>query len=316
MRFWRKKAISNESNAHYLRIENLIVQLAAELRYLLAQTVINSSRAGAPNFTKLWDAEFKIFSQFGEDGILDYLCQSIGLSKPKVLEIGAGNFTECNSRFLAEFRNASVFAVDNREDLMLQIENTPLRWKNHIFGLTTWVTTQNISSIVAQAREKLTGLDIFSLDLDGNDYWVLEKCDLQGVSIVVVEYNPLFGSKKSVSVIKDERFDRTQKHSSWLYCGASLKAFESLLRKKGFQFIGSNRVGNNAFFLQNDLLNKFELELPVDLDPFTDWRIRESRDSGGQMNYLGGDSRLEQIKDMVVIDVETLDELRVGDLVE
>lgn len=316
MKFWRNKSDSVESNAHYLRIENLIIQLAAESKYLSSQTVINSSRAAAPTFTQLWDAEFKIFSQFGEDGILDYLCQSIGLSKPKVLEIGAGNFTECNSRFLAEFRNASVFAVDDRDDLIHQIDKLPLKWKNHVFGLKDWVTTQNIQSIIECARVKLMGIDIFSLDLDGNDYWVLEKCDLKGVSIIVVEYNPLFGSKMCVSVLKDDKFDRTLKHPSWLYFGASLKAFNSLLEKKGFRFIGSNRVGNNAFYICNEKLGQINLALPEDLKPYTDWRIRESRGSDGQLSYLSGNLRLDQIKDMLVIDVETQNQLRVEELVE
>ena len=286
----------------------------SNFHFLIGQNAILASRSMSEKFQNLWDAEVKVFSQWGEDGILDYLCESLDLSKPKVLEVGAGNFSECNSRFLAESRNASVVAVDGRDDLISSMSKHSLMWKNHIFAVQEWVTPLNINKVINTARESMLGIDIFSLDLDGNDYWILEAANLQHVSIVVVEYNPLFGPKLSVSVPRDDKFDRTSKHFSWLYYGASLGAFIQILSHKGFVFVGSNRVGSNAFFVKEDLVKKIKLPLPVDLSRHTDWRIRESRNYAGKLDYLSNHERMNQINEMPLINVMDGSELRIKDL--
>jgi hypothetical protein len=286
----------------------------SSFHFLVGQSAILTSRSMSGRFQKLWDAEVKVFSQWGEDGILDYLCESLELSKPKVLEVGAGNFHECNSRFLAENRNASVVAVDGRDDLISSINQNSLKWKNHIFALQEWISPTNINDIISTARKSMLGIDIFSLDLDGNDYWILEAANLEHVSIVVVEYNPLFGSKLAVSVPRDDKFDRTIKHYSCLYYGASLSAFIHILSQKGFIFVGSNRVGSNGFFVRKDLVTKVKLNLPTDLSQHTDWRIRESRDNSGELDYLSNNDRLNQILDMPLINIKDGSELKVQDL--
>lgn len=286
----------------------------SNFHFLIGQNAILASRSMSEKFQNLWDAEVKVFSQWGEDGILDYLCESLDLSKPRVLEVGAGNFSECNSRFLAENRNASVVAVDGRDDLISSMSKHSLMWKNHIFAVQEWVTPLNINKVINTARESMLGIDIFSLDLDGNDYWILEAANLQHVSIVVVEYNPLFGSKLSVSVPRNDKFDRTSKHFSWLYYGASLGAFIQILSHKGFVFVGSNRVGSNAFFVKEDLVKKIKLSLPVDLSRHTDWRIRESRNYAGKLDYLSNHERMNQINEMPLINVMDGSELRIKDL--
>jgi hypothetical protein len=293
------------SNILKTRISKKISPELRNFRFLLGQAAILSSRANSQNFRNLWDAEVRVYSQWGEDGILDYLCEQIGLSKPKMLEIGAGNFSECNSRFLAENRNASVFAVDGRVDLVSAIEASSLRWKNHIFGDQTWVSPENINQVIYKARQAIGGMDIFSLDLDGNDYWILQEAELDLVSIVVVEYNPLFGHRSAVSVPRDDLFERKSKHYSWLYYGASLLAFQYLLKQKGFSFIGSNRVGNNAFFIRNDLASKILIKPADDYSIYVDWRVRETRSKDGRLTYSSGDDRLSSIRELPLVDVET-----------
>ena len=263
-----------------------------DLKFQLGQSAILSSRANSVHFKNLWDAEVKIYSQFGEDGILDFLCKKMNLSKPKILEIGAGNFQECNSRWLAESRNASVFAIDGRGDLDEKIANSELRWKNHLYSKQIWVTPDNIQSLLIEATNSMGNIDIFSIDLDGNDYWILEKAILNDVKICIVEYNPLFGFSQEVTISRDDQFNRSTKHFSWLYFGASLKAYLSLMGSKGFTFVGTNRVGNNAFFVENAFSHRIQLEPIVDLSSYTDWRIRESRSKNGDLSYLSCNERI------------------------
>jgi hypothetical protein len=287
------------------KFRSLVAGDLHSLKFLLGQAAILSSRANSKEFKNLWDAEVKIYSQWGEDGILDYLCERLEISKPKVVEIGAGNFSECNSRFLAENRNASVFAVDVNAELLTSIKNNPLYWTNHIFAHEVWVSPENINQIMELARDSIGTIDVFSLDLDGNDYWVLSEANLESVSIVVVEYNPLFGHINAVTVPRNDQFERSTQHYSFLYWGASIKAFTHALTKKNFRFCGTNRVGNNAFFVRDDLFSKVHLEPNPDWAIYTDWRIRESRSKTGNLNYISGFMRVEEIAELELVDVES-----------
>jgi hypothetical protein len=275
------------------------------LKFLLGQNSVLTSRSMSEKFINLWDAEVKVFSQWGEDGILDFICEKIGLTKPRVLEIGAGNFTECNSRFLVENRNASVVLVDGRKDLILNVNSSSLKWRTHIFALEEWVTSKNINEIIRSAKNKINGVDIFSIDLDGNDYWIVEAADLHEIQLIVVEYNPLFGSDFAVSVPSDDYFNRTMKHHSCLYYGASLRAFNHILNQKGFIFIGSNRVGNNAFFVSTEASHLIPFSPDPNNDCFFDWRVRESRGRSSQLSYLSGEERIIEIQNLPLVDLVT-----------
>ena len=284
------------------------------LKFFLGQNAILASRSMSHQFKYLWDAEVKVFSQWGEDGILDYICNQLDINKPRILEIGAGNFMECNSRFLIENRNASAVLVDGRKDLTINVNTNNSKWKTHLYALEKWVTPINIVEIINYARDNISGVDILSIDLDGNDYWILEAANLSAIKVVVVEYNPLFGSDFAVTVPRDDDFVRTKKHSSCLYYGASLKAFIFLLEQKGFAFVGTNRVGNNAFFVEVNQVSKIGTKLPNLLSAHTDWRVRESRNISGELNFLSGYDRVIQIQEMPLLDVVNRNEIKVSDL--
>ena len=268
------------------------------------------------HFANLHDAEFRVFSQWGEDGILDFLCDSLGLAKPRMVEFGAGNFKECNSRFLAESRSASVVAVDARTDLLNALEGSDLLWRTSIHPLVRFLTPANAVEVFAEARSLLGGHppDIFSLDLDGIDYWIMESLDLTGVRVIVVEYNPLFGPKRAVTVPRAETFDRREEHHSWLYFGASLRAWIALLGSRGYTFVGANRQGNNAFFVKSSSVELVPVD-PVDdsdLDRFVQWNVRESRNIEGRLSFLSGIDRQAVMRDMPLIDVLTGESTTVG----
>jgi hypothetical protein len=114
------------------------------VQYLLqANAAINASKAARNTYRYLWDAEVRVFSQWGEDGILDYLFDITDISKPRILEFGAGNFTECNSRFAAEFRNASAYLVDMRDDLVENAKQLDVYWRNAIFPNQDFITPKS-----------------------------------------------------------------------------------------------------------------------------------------------------------------------------
>ena len=284
------------------------------LKFMVGQAAVMSSRSNSQNFENLWDAEVKVFSQWGEDGILDFLCEKIGISKPNIIEIGAGNFMECNSRFIAEFRNANVIAVDGRDDLTTAVKASPLYWKSNIIPIVEWVTPDNINRIMDIGEEQFGKVDIFSIDLDGNDYWILRDVSLLNVAIVVLEYNPIFGASLKVTIPRNDEFDRYKSHFSGLYYGASLQAFIDLMLVKGFDFVGTNRVGNNAFFVHSRYVDRFDFDTKSNYNKYVDWRIRESRSPKGELTYLSGSERLKVINDLPLIDLNTMQMHTVGKL--
>jgi hypothetical protein len=293
----------------YNRAATTMARLGNQSRYRNGMGAILAQKAARPSFKYLWDAEVTVYSQFGEDGILDFLCDALDLPRPRAVEFGVGNFLECNTRFLAEYRGASVLAVDARKDLRTTMARLALNWRTTIEGHQGWITPDVAPDLLRQAKDRFGGVDIVSLDIDGNDYWVADQLDLDGVSVMVVEYNSLLSRTQPVSVPRNDAFDRTQAHFSWLYFGASLPAFISLFARRGFTLVGVNRVGNNAFFVPDDRLD--EIPLPrvraEDLHRFTDWRARESRDERGRLSFVSGAGRIKLIGALPLVNTETGD---------
>jgi hypothetical protein len=265
--------------------------------------VISKLDAQTP-ISNLWDCEVRVYSQWGEDGILSYLTNALKIAKPKIIEFGVGNFAECNSRFLAEAYNASVYGIDGRKDLISNAKNMDVYWRGSIHLFQDWITPTSAPAHLEKALTLMKGLDILSLDIDGNDFWVMNSLNLSNIKIIVCEYNPIFGGLESVCVPRDDYFDRTKAHYSWLYYGVSLRSWINLMEKSDHRFIGTNRAGNNAFFIKKeffDALNLAEID-EEDLQQYVDWRIREGRDQNGSLLYENIDQQIHLLTHYPLID--------------
>lgn len=121
-----------------------------------------------------------------------------------------------------------------------------------------WLTLENLDFICDYAKSK--GVGILSIDVDGNDYWFLEKLITTKPAIIIAEYNSSFGLK-AITIPYDPNFDRTKKHESRMYFGASLSAINHLANQNGYALIEVNNSGVNAFFVRKDLLTGDDREL-------------------------------------------------------
>ena len=92
--------------------------------------------------------------------------------------------------------------------------------------------------------------DLLSLDIDGNDYHVLENISPLNARLVVVEYN----SKLPPPVKWVMAYNPGHQKTNTDYFGASLQSFEQLFFKKGYLLVGCNIAGVNAFFVRKDLV--------------------------------------------------------------
>ena len=123
-------------------------------------------------------------------------------------------------------------------------------------------------------------------------------------TIVIIEYNSLFGFERSITVPYDPNFERTRADSSNLYWGSSLKALYDLSIKKGYSFIGCNSAGNNAYFILKDKMNERVKEVTLSAG-FVEAKYRESRDKTGDLTFLTGLNRQNAIKGLLVFNIKT-----------
>lgn len=198
-------------------------------------------------------SEFKVFSQFGEDGIIQDLISKLNLKNKSFVEFGVENYEEANTRFLLENNNWKGLIIDSSKKNINFIKNQDYYWRFDIEAKCNFITKENINNIIKESNIPYnTG--ILSVDIDGNDYWIWDAINVIYPDVVIIEYNARFGPDRSVTIPYDKSFDRTNNKTSKIYYGASLMALCKLGRKKGYELVGTNSNGNNAFFVKKDKL--------------------------------------------------------------
>jgi len=252
-------------------------------------------------YENLHDAEFKVFSQFGDDGILQYLVHQTCPEKHVFIEFGVQDYEEANTRFLLVNDNWSGLIMDGDLQAMAALRQEKIYWRHDLTAIGVFVTCDNINQLFLDSG--FSGeIGLLSIDIDGNDYWVWEAIDCVNPVIVTVEYNSVFGRERAVTVSYDPQFYRTQAHNSNLYWGASLKALCLLAEKKGYAFVGCNSNVNNAHFVRKDKVGAIPVKTVA--QGYVESKFRESRSQDGKLTFLRGKQRIEAIKDMQVVDVE------------
>ena len=275
-----------------------------EVRSLIGKNILIKKRNDYLNFKSINDAEEKFFSQNGEDGIIDYILEILNVKDPKFIEIGVEDYIEANTRLLYHIRNSLGLIVDQSIDINKLSKNLDL-WKGRIKVLKKSVTPKNINEIINYENFN-KDLDLFSIDIDGLDYWVIKELPANFAKICIAEYNPLFGSENEITVPNIENFDRTNYHYSNLCWGVSLKGLINLMNEKNFTFLGTNNFKNNAFFINRDfeqLFKKIILDKNIELENYTNHKFQESRDKHGNLTYLSRKEQIEEIKDCQVVNI-------------
>lgn len=199
--------------------------------------------------------EFQVFSQWGEDGIIQFLISNIEIEIEKriFVEFGVENYRQANTRFLLINNNWSGLVIDGSEENISQIKSDPIYWNYNLKAICSFITRENINDLLQE--NGLSGeIGVLSIDIDGNDYWVWDAISVIQPTIVVVEYNYRFGRDAVVTIPYDSNFQRSKAHFSMIYFGASLRALCKLGVQKGYTFIGCCSNGANAFFVRRDKL--------------------------------------------------------------
>jgi hypothetical protein len=247
--------------------------------------------------------EFRVFSQWGEDGIIQGLIRLLGPIPKIFIEFGVQDYCESNTRFLLINNNWSGLIIDGSEDNIKNIKSDNIYWQYNLKADCSFITRENINDIFK--RNGIKGdIGLLSIDIDGNDYWVWESIDSVNPAIVVTEYNARFGIEGALSVPYDPNFIRSTAHFSHIYYGASLRAMCFLANKKNYLFVGCNMAGNNAFFVRKDLLKHPLRELTLN-EGFKVNQFREARNANGELAFLSNEDEMKLLRDLPFIDVST-----------
>lgn len=253
--------------------------------------------------TELRDYEFKVFSQWGEDGIIQKLVDSIEIPNKTFVEFGVEDFLEANCRFLMMKDNWAGLVIDGSLANAKRIEQSYYYWRYELSVVNSFVTRENINALISAAG--FSGdIGILSIDVDGVDYHIWEAITVVSPRIVIVEYNSVFGPDRAITVPYDPAFQRTAKHYSNLYFSCSIKALARLGQRLGYTLVGGTSQGVNAFFVRSDLMTD-KLRSCTPEQAYAVSRFRESRDRDGLPSFVDRKNRYALIRGLPVLNVET-----------
>lgn len=193
---------------------------------------------------------YKVYSQNDEDGIIHEIFNRIGIKTKRFVEFGVDRGIESNTHALL-LQGWSGLWIEGRKEAARQIERrfAPAIRIKQLKVINKFVTRDNIDDILVDYCGDI-GIDLLSIDVDGNDWHIWNAISSVKARVVVIEYNGKFPPEIDwkMAYNEDHYWDRSDRE------GASLKALELLGNRKGYKLVGTNMCGVNAFFVDKDEL--------------------------------------------------------------
>ncbi len=224
--------------------QQVVTQLLLYWRQLL-----ESESRKSPLLPVLWG--HKGHSQNEEDGIVLEIFSRIGISSRTFVEIGVGNGIENNSLFWLKqgWRGAWIEGGADNSDFIRRMFAQAID-RGVVHFRQALVSAGNINELIDSTPFSGTEIDLLSIDIDGNDYYVFERLNSLNARVVVIEYNAKYPPpiRWRIPYSSEHVWDG----SDWF--GASLQSLCELFESRKYSLVGCNVTGSNAFFVRNDLL--------------------------------------------------------------
>lgn len=241
----RLEQISSKS---FLELRN---ELDLETHKFRQELLKSDSRYSDPkNLTRY---ERSIYSQSGEDGIIQEIFKRIGMTNRFFVEFGAGNgLQNCTTALLLQNWIGLWIEADEVNAQTILTKFSFLIRKYRLTFQNLKITPDNIEKSFADTNVP-EEFDLLSIDIDGNDYWVWKAIKRFNPRVVICEYNGRFGP--DIQWVMEYNPHHTWRGSC--YFGASLKSYQVLAKQKGYTLVGCTMSGVNAFFVRDDLIKDF-----------------------------------------------------------
>lgn len=192
---------------------------------------------------------YKVYSQNDEDGIIAEIFRRIGTEHKVFVEFGAERGIECNTLNLTLSGWRGLWMDGSSGNVAFMREKFDfLIAEKQLAVVRAMIDAENINGLISENIGQQ--VDLLSIDIDRNDYWVWKAIDVIQPRLVVIEYNATIRPPVAVTV----KYDAKARWNGTNYFGASLSALEKLGRDKGYSLVGCTFSGANAFFVRDDLL--------------------------------------------------------------
>lgn len=273
---------NNGANTELLAMQQLVASY-----YSCWHQILERERQKSPFLPVL--SGHKAYSQNEEDGIISEIFDRIGIVHRVFFEIGSGNGMENNTLFWLKQGWRGVW-VDGGESNSVFIERyfaSPIE-EGKLCFLNEIVTAENINDLVSATPYAQSEIDLLSIDIDGNDYYVFDALSNLNARVVVIEYNARFPApiRWRAPYAADYMWDG----SDWF--GSSLQSMCDLFKCKGYTLVGCNVTGSNAFFVRDDLLDD---RFPLAGDSRALFQPPRYFMTGGLFAHIGGHVASNQI---------------------
>jgi len=254
----QRKALTPVTGSQRALLQIGQLQLAMRYRELAA--------AGGP-LPSYRDVGFGVYCDADEDGILLFLLAVVGADHKVLVDLGSASADASNSSNLVLHHGWTGLLVDGDADNVALAERDYAdRGVMPPTMVSDWITAENVNELVTSHVDPAS-VDLLSIDIDGNDYWVWKALDVIRPRVAVIEYQDIIGPERAVTIPYDPTFVKSRhpengEHNN--YVGASLRAMVELGRDKGYRLVATNAYGFNAFFVRDDLAADLLPEIPVE----------------------------------------------------
>ena len=183
------------------------------------------------------------FSQRGEDGILEKIFETLGISHGWCVDVGAYGRTMSNTYALIE-RGWHGVLIEADEEKLLKLKRHHQRAQRDAHCICAHVEPTGARSLdnLLKATPPPKDFEFLSIDIDGNDYYIWESLHSYSPLVVVIEFNPL---------VKYTDYLQAPNGMS----GASLSYMVKLGREKGYELLSATSF--NAIFVKKKVFPKF-----------------------------------------------------------
>ena len=233
-----------------------IIELQKNTRQLieiLSENYVKENLYQNPKYQnpkKLNCFEYQVFSQNGEDGIIEEIFKRIGTTNKFFVEFGAANGLWNNTTHLL-IKDWQGLWIEGDEKCIAEIKAkfASLIKEKKLIIKQDYVTPENVEDLFKVARVP-QDFDLLSIDIDGNDYWVWQAIKTFKPRVVIIEYNSLYRPDTKWVM----KYNPQHNWNQTCYAGASLKSLEVLAEQKGYKLVACDFLGVNAFFVRKDLI--------------------------------------------------------------
>ena len=129
-------------------LKKFVKSYTIQKKIMLAASHFYNARLSYNKIKDINDLDFKVFSQNGEDGIIDYLLHQLKIKKPKFVEIGVGDYTESNTRYLFETTSPEGIIFDVIDDFKARVRENIKLWKGDLKIIKKSINSDNILNLL------------------------------------------------------------------------------------------------------------------------------------------------------------------------